>query len=184
MARVDSNLGEIMSAIDAIVNGFNFTSTTGRSGKRLADKALDTIAERIAERTTARQMDSNQSPLAPNRGEYGEKKRTKGIPIGTGYYPAGNGGQNGIRGGQMLSDLELSGERVIEEKSATMTYGLDGFAKRKAQWFTNGSTGNAGERSGAKNQPPRPFYDLDDGSKRMLDEFFGVELENYVNRIK
>jgi hypothetical protein len=183
MATVSSNLEEIAAKMTAVVDSFNFTAV-GRGNKRLGDEALDVVANGIAARTLQRQQEPGGAHMEDNQGDYGKRKQKKGIPVGVGFYPVTEQGQTKEIGGQMLSDIELSGERVIEEQTATMTYGKDGYAKRKAQWFTNGSTGTDGEKSGAKNQPPRPFYELDDGITTDLDANMTAEFKNYMSHVR
>lgn len=152
---ISSNLGEIEALLDRLAAGIDFTAPG--AGASIGEEALDAVAEGIGDRCSLRQGDPDGRRWDDNRGKYGEAKRDAGVPIGVSPDARGH------RGGDMLSLVQLKGTRDVRPATASVAYGITPFARRKAQWFTNGSAAvGAGEESGAKGQPPRPFWGLDD----------------------
>lgn len=176
------NLPEIKRLIDDLVDSIDFTRKGAEAalGEALLDIVVDGVSNRSAEA-----VDPDGTPWPENRGAYGAAKSTRGIPVGVGYYGLMTAARDPRTtaptdelGGEMLSLQQLQGRRTIQPETAVMVYGTDDEVSRKGQWFTNGSDeSDVGERSGADNQPPRPFYaiaqdDLDLVSET-LDEFVG-----------
>lgn len=148
MASASSNLPDIIRTLDRLSGGL----ALDRDG--LGKDMLGAIAEGIADRSLSGQA-SAAGAWDENRGKYGEAKRGRGLPIGVGL-------KKGEAGGQMLSLLEIAGEQTITADEASMRYGTEDAARRKASWYTRGSSGpGEGEVSGATDQPPRPFFELD-----------------------
>jgi hypothetical protein len=146
-----SNFDAVMNALDRLVD-VDFNDTKSYVGKKLATDVLDSMAAGMQKRLIDRQVDPDDSPLPDNAPSYRAQPK-KGNKI------------IGFLTGEMLSDQQFKGSRAFEKTSAIQTFGNNDFCRRKGQWFTRGSKPNPPydlEHSGAKNQPPRPFYDLDD----------------------
>lgn len=152
---VTSNVDEIAEWLRSLGDCLDFTrpGIEGSVGKDM----LIGQAYRIDERCS--REEGPTEAWAENQGKYAKKKDTLHLPVGIGIAPPSEE--------RMLSILNLKGEQIITAKEATMIYGAAGSAsgpddpspRNKAAWFTNGSEGADGERSGAKNQPDRPFYE-------------------------
>lgn len=106
-------------------------------GGSLGAEVLDIAAVGIAERSLKEQVAPDQSPWADNEPRYAARKG--GLPVG-------------VLTGDMLSLVQLEGERDISPRKATARYGVTQEARDKAEWFTTGRDGLNAER---------PFYDLD-----------------------
>lgn len=185
MAEITSNADEIERALEDLVGAISFTSS-GAEGS-LGNGLLDVIVDGIDERC-ANEVDPDGRAWDPNRGIYGRAKRERSVPIGIGYYgPLSDEGDASTLGaedvgGEMLSLVQLQGEREIEPERATMKHGEAGndFAKKKGQWFTAGSVGTEdAEPSGAENQPPRPFYEFNETDEAVIDEY----LDRFVDEV-
>lgn len=113
---------------------------------------LDRLARRIQSRFFAEE--GSRGPFAENRGDYGARKRERGIKIGVGLYGEQIGGEMSQLE-QFMGDQQISGDDIV------WGFGLDRNAD-KGPWFHNGSiAGDDGTSpSGARNQPPRPFFEL------------------------
>ena len=106
------------------------------------------------------------TPLAPNRGKYGERKRAKGLIVGVGLRS-----KKAAQFPQMLLETELAGEVAVTPDTAIMKYGRTPASRRKAGWFTAGATASGGmEPSGAEGQPARPFYGLSAGTRAAISD--------------
>jgi hypothetical protein len=164
---------QVATQIDKILRGFNF-SVPGRTGKGMAHEVLDAIIEEVVDRSLSRQAQPGGIPWADNAESY---KRT----------PAKSGKPIGVLTGDMMSLINLRGVRTIEDYRAVMRYGSGEFAKRKAQWFTRGSSNDPGteslEPSGASNQPARPFYERDDQSDRKIRVVLVESWNDYLRRL-
>lgn len=145
-----SNIDEIERMFDSFDQSIDFTRP-GREGS-LGEDLLDDQALRISDR--ARQEEGPGGPWDANQGEYGERKRKRGLPVGRGMKTAD--GSPDV----MLSLVNLKGERSITPSEATMTFGVSQAAKDKGNYFTHGSEGPDGLRSGAVGQPAREFFVL------------------------
>jgi hypothetical protein len=157
-----SNAGAVKAKLEAFVQSINFTTAGGQQS--LGKDCLAAVAVGIRERTVDKQEQPSGQPLAPNRGKYRDKKARRGLPIGVGLRKGGRGDT-----GRMLSLVEVEGRQTIEPEVATMTFGKDDQSMQVAGWFTVGSHPHSGIRpSGAKNQPPRPFYAMDDALRAMV----------------
>src|SRR3954470_10857325 len=84
-----SNAGAVSAALEALVKSVNFTSP-GKSGS-LGEDCLAVVAVGIRERTVDEGKDADGRPLAANRGKYGDRKRSKGLPVGVGLRGKGQG---------------------------------------------------------------------------------------------
>ena len=159
-AGATGNADEVIAALDALMDTFDLT-LPGENGS-FGEDLCDIFSQGVFDRTIGRELDADGNPLAPNRGKYGEHKRAEGLPVGIGTDPD--------RSEQMLSLVQLKGERDIQADHATIVYGTTQGAKDKANWFTYGSSGSSvyWEYSGAKNQPPRRFWDFDDDINSQL----------------
>lgn len=186
MAEVTSNADEIEQALEDLVAAINFT-TSGAEGS-LGHGLLDVIVDGIDERC-ANEVDPDGRPWDPNRGVYGRAKRERSLSVGVGYYGPLNGEGDATTltgeqvGGEMLSLVQLQGEREIEPDRATMKHGEAGneFARRKGQWFTAGSVATEdAEASGADNQPPRPFYLIGELDEQVIDEYLDRFLDEVI----
>jgi hypothetical protein len=173
MADAQSNRGEIEDLLDRLAGGFNF-ETPGIDGRGLGEELLDVVAEGVIDRTLAEQAQPDGAPLAPNAPDYAKRPAKAGKPIG-------------VLSGEMLSQLEVNGERWIDPERAEMTYGQPGSgARRKAEWFTRGSAENPPgdiEHSGAEGQPARPFYALDDEIRARLGDRSSLALDEFLGSL-
>ena len=152
MSGASSNVDRVEAWLNQLSDTFDFT-LDGES-KSLGEDLLDLAALGILDRSVGQEQQADGSSFAPNRGKYGDKKRSLGIQVGIGF-----GDPNSDK---MMSLLNVAGKRELQPEEATATFGATDFAADKGKWFTNGSSGADGDRSGAKNQPPRPFYELDE----------------------
>lgn len=169
MATARSNLDSVAHWLRRMVEGFNFESP-GIEGKGLANELLNVVADEITERTGNRQLDIDGGPLKPNAPAYAASTKKRGRPVG-------------VLTGEMLSQREMHGTREILQYSARMSYGVTDFARKKAEWFTRGSEENGPEDieySGAQNQPPRPFYGMDDQIRDAVLARAAEALQHYV----
>jgi hypothetical protein len=142
---IATNLADVARTVYGLSRVLGFKRTRIR-GRPMGDVAADLVAEGIRHRTLEQQRKPEGGPLPANRGEYGEKKQARGIPIGVGFYPPDQ------EGGEMLDKENLRGIVGISEDRVRMIYGTNEAVREKAEWFTDGNPAN--------NQPPRPFYDL------------------------
>ena len=152
----NSNRDQINALLDAWVNSIDLTDRTSQVGRQMADAVLDVMADGIHQRCIDKQAEPNGTAWAENAASYTKRKDKAGKPVG-------------VLTGEMLGDMEaFKGTRTYEPDKAEMEYGKSEAARKKAEWFTRGSKENPPdeiEYSGAKNQPSRPFYDLDDEIK-------------------
>jgi hypothetical protein len=139
-------------------------------GVGIADRSLQGVAP-----------DGNAWP--ENQGDYGERKRARGLPVGVGL----KGKRKRSTSRPMLSLVELQGVIEITDEGRTLIvkYGTGEDVRRKGQWFSGGSTGADGcEASGAKGQPPRKFYGLDDEIRATLRGLAREHLRRVVQRLR
>lgn len=173
MADDDDGFEQLAAKLNELVDSFDFTRV-GKD-KSLGHTLIGVIHDRIIDRMAAEQ-DPDGNPWEANRGRYGEKKREVGVPIGVGYY-----GKEGGTGGEMRSEREVQGKVSLAPESVTSTYGWDDETRRKGSWFTRGSSGPGdGEVSGAKNQPPRPFYAFNEEDADAVAEEAGRALDQII----
>jgi hypothetical protein len=168
----DAQAQAIADEIEALADSFAF-DRPGR-GETIGKGALDLLAGRIQARCT-RMVDPRFRAWGPNLEWAKHDKQKIGKPIGVYGDPTAD---------SMLAMVNITGERVIEAHEASMTYGTTPEAKKRIQWFTNGSTdpGDGTERSGAENQVPRPFYDLDITDRAELTRYFRGVFDDLVGR--
>lgn len=166
MASVTSNLD---AEIAPTLKGLSRLLVLSRPhrGKRLGDHMADIVATGIQARTLDDQKTSEGAPLAANRGYYGARKRTRGILVGVGLY--GSTAKGVSTGGDMLSFDQLRGRVAIGDDTVVMTAGLDDEAEAKVAMFSEGDA--------TKNQPPRPFYELDETIESNLDQLLDEAIE-------
>jgi hypothetical protein len=171
----------VKKRLEALANALRFDSTEdGQVVHDIATKCLgrDLAAHasvEITSRTLGAQEQADGSPLAANRGKYGQRKAKIGLPVGVGIKGKRS------KGRPMISLVEVQGKVEIgdEGKTLTMRFGTSEDVRKKGEWFTNGSTKGIGESSGAKGQPPRPFYQLDAALKAELVAM----IENHVREV-
>lgn len=168
MAGIESNLPEVLEAVEQVLERFNFQAR-GPDGKGLGHEMLDAIAEGIHERTLNQQKGPSGEPLAPLSQSYRAWKVQRGHPD-----------LIGVKTGHMLSLNEVKGERQIEESEATMAYGWPGSvdasgntSREKAEKFTEGPG----------NQPARPFYELDDDVEQAAFDRAELALDELVEEL-
>lgn len=162
------NLAEVTEAIERIADCLDFTRSGAETtiGKDLLVRAAREISERASVEK------GPDGAWKENRGKYGKAKRAKSLPVGKGLKDAPNE--------RMLSLPHIKGEHDIQPLSATMTFGTDERSKNLGKYFTNGSTGAAGDRSGAKNQPPRPFYEMTPEDEDAIFDLATIEIMKYI----
>jgi hypothetical protein len=100
-----------------------------------------------------------------NRGTYGEQKREDGVEIGIGLH----------FGGDMSQHENFGSVRDVRPTLMTMFFGADDYTRRKGMWFQSGTSGYDDqdvEPSGAQNQPPRPFYFMNNDDVNSLFDVF------------
>lgn len=150
----------IAESLRGLVESIDFTRP-GREGS-LGATLIGILHEGISDRNRAEE-DPDGGPWEANRGKHGARKRADSIPVGVGHYSQGGRPATYEPGGEMTSLVEIQGEIDISPDAVISAYGATEFARRKGSWFTRGSAGpGAGEVSGAKDQPPRPFYAFND----------------------
>jgi hypothetical protein len=153
---------DIERELMAIEDGFNLTSHG--AGETIGKGALALISGRIQARD-ASQAGPGGTAWAANKAWARTNKLKRGKPVGVLSSPGRN---------SMLEALQIDGIQVITAHTALMVCGGSQAARNKADWFTNGSMAGSAEsqRSEAKNQPPRPFYELDSRDVAALDGYF------------
>ena len=166
-----SNIADIEAMLNALDGSIDFT----RHGE---DRSLgyDVIRDQ-ATRINDRAMRERgcEGRFAPNRGEYAKAKKELSLIIGRGMEtPDGSPDV-------MMSLLNTQGEQHIGRDEVTMTFGVTPDAKDKGNWFTYGSFGPLGLRSGAKKQRERPFYAI---TKADAEKIFAQVIANIVAWIK
>jgi len=170
-----SNLDEVDRLLGELMQTFDLTRV-GSSGQELGRDMVAVAALGIVDRTLGNQQDADGEPIAENRGEYRKRKDKRGLPVGVGLAE-----QSGDR---MLSLPQITGEVSVEPELCSMTYGQSEAAKRKGMWFTAGSDGSQGiEPSGAKNQPARPFYALDEYIEAELVDLCDQHAEDFLTKL-
>lgn len=170
-----SNLDEVERLLGELMTTFDLTRV-GSSGQELGRDMVSIAALGILDRTLGNAQDADGEPIAENRGEYRKRKDRKGLPVGVGLDE-----QTADR---MLSLPQVTGEVSVEPEQATMTFGITEAARRKSQWFTAGSDGSQGiEPSGAKNQPSRPFYALDEYIEAELVDLCDQVAEDFLTNL-
>jgi len=173
MSDFDDGFEEVAADLMNLVDSFDFTRV-GRD-RSLGHTLIGVIHERIGDRMR-NEVDPDGNPWEPNRGKYGDRKRGAGGTVGVGYY-----GQAGGTGGGMASEKQIQGKVELEPDSVTSSYGWDDETRRKGSWFTRGSSGPGdGEVSGAKNQPPRPFYAFNEEDADAVLEEAGRALDRIM----
>ncbi|CAB4131005.1 hypothetical protein UFOVP124_49 [uncultured Caudovirales phage] len=148
---MSNNFNQVIDLIEQMLMP-DFTDSSRPIGKKLANDVLDIMSAEMLERCEDRRVDHTGTPWAPNAPSYLKKRQKQGKPVGELEH-------------KMLTRQQFDGTRTFEPGQATMEYGITEFERKKAQWFTRGSEENLPgdiEASGATNQPPRPFFELDD----------------------
>jgi hypothetical protein len=158
---MSDNFDELRDDLEELVESIDFTRTGTQES--LGKTLLGIVHEGISDRNRSG-VDPEGVGWPDNRGEYGERKRGVGIPVGVGLYARGR------IGGEMLSLVQVIGEVTIEPDSARSDYGVTDDARDKGNWFTYGSAGPQGLRSGAAGQPPRPFYEMNEDDETAIME--------------
>ena len=166
-----------IKAIEALFGQFadavDFT-LPGRSGS-IGEDLLDGQALRISDR--ARDEKGPDDDWPENKGRYGSVKREAGLPVGRGTETEDGSPE------VMLSLLNLKGTRDVEPTEASMTFAVTPDAKDKGNWFTHGSEGPDGLRSGAIEQLPRPFYVLTEQDSDDAAEQAGEALDEWLRSL-
>jgi len=142
-----SNLQSLSSALEDLENACDFDRPGSPNG-RIGDDIAYIAGNIIQERTFNQQLDGDGNQIEPNRGRYGEAKRDRGLPVGIGFSDRGDDGP------KMLDIAQVVGTTNIQPKEMTQAFGTLESSQNKGRWFETGNDG--------RNQPPRPFYDLDD----------------------
>lgn len=150
MDTVTDNLDEFEAHLRKLTDSFDFTSKG--TGTNLAGVIVSTIVEGIARRSLDGQAGAGGG-WEDNEKRYAKSKGDR--PVGIGRRREGKE-ESGSGGSPMLSEVQLRGTVEVSPRALVMTYGTDDAARKKLEWFSNGSTGKDGEPSGAKNQPARP----------------------------
>ena len=151
----------------------------GPMGKGFAQDMVKIVALGMRDRGVVRQEDPSGNGWPKNAPDYAKEKDYRPVSIGP------DRPKKGTKGGDMMSEVNLTGNVTIEPERVAMEYGTTPEAKLKAQWFTNGSEPGLGEGecSGAKRQPPRPFYGLDDAIERALDERVDRAIDEFLRSL-
>ena len=167
---MSSNFDAVFQALEEHVAAIDCTNKTSTAGKKMADDVLDLMASEIQRRSVDKQGAADGTAWPDNAPSY-RKKKEKGTKI------------VGFLTGDMLSDTGSKGQRDYDTAKAEMRYGSSEANYRKAQWFTRGSSENSPqdiEASGAKNQSPRPFYELDDEIRAKARESIEKAIEQHM----
>lgn len=151
--------------MDALVHTLDFDHSVGNMslGKRMAEKTAEAIQVRSIsfQKGADVQWDPNKEPYKSDKA-----KKYNVFDLA------------GVRTGQMLSQESLRGDTTVHPTEVEMVYGTDQAPTRsstghitaqdmkvtdrqKAKWFTEGG----------KDQPERPFYELD---QDIADQVFAV----------
>lgn len=145
----DSNIDEVNGLLMELADAFDFTKDN------LGDDLLDVAVEGIVERSAEER--GPEGEWNPNKGRYGEAKRKAGVKVGVSY-------RKGKVGGEMLSARQIRGRREVTRDEATMTYGTNGEAQAKAEYFS----------------PERPFYELDDDIEGRMEDLLSERLIDFI----
>ena len=148
MSEVRSNLNEIAAYLRSL------PGLLGLNRDGLGDELADIAGDRIHARFV--QQAGSTGPFEANRGTYGERKRERGIPVGIGLHGDRIGGGTSRRE-NFTGRVETDSDRV------SVFFGASDATRRRGMWFTSGTDGWGDqdiEKSGASNQPPRPFFEL------------------------
>lgn len=156
MARVTSNLPEIRRTIAELGQIMNFRRRQASSGRRVGEEILDVVALVIDDRTINKQQDPSGKPLARLKPRTLARKRRLGYPSTI-----------GVEEHKMLDLDQISGERVVTDKVASMTYGRTADQRAKAEWFQDPSN---------PNQAPREFYDVGKDGEKLVDRYIDEEV--------
>jgi len=156
MSGASSNAAAVAAKIAKLIASVSFESQG--DDQSLGRDLLAAVGQDIIKETSRDQRSPDGSPLAPNRGKYGERKRSKNLHVGAGLRSKARGDD-----GRMLSEMEIVGEQTITPDTATMRFGRSDRSRRVAGWFTNGDSGD--DPSGAEGAPARPFYGMSAASK-------------------
>lgn len=161
-------MDELDRNVMTLIGNLDFTASVGNMslGKRMAEKTAEMIQARSIgfQKGAAQQWEPNKEPYKS------DKARKYNV-----FDLAG------VRTGQMLSQESLRGETTVTATEVEMAYGtgeaptssstghiedadMKVTDRQKAGWFTEGG----------KNQPERPFYELD---QDIADEVFAVVVE-------
>lgn len=145
-----SNIESIEHLLDKLDESIDFT----RAGEEqsLGRDLIRNQATRINDRAAMEQ--GSRGKFKANQGKYGTMKQKLGIIVGRGLRTEDGSAD------VMMSLLNAQGDQTIGATEVTMEFGVTEDAKNKGHWFTNGSRGDKPFRSGAENQPPRPFYEI------------------------
>jgi hypothetical protein len=208
MAEPQSNYSEVERALDELTHGINFTSKG--QGQALARDLSKIVAEGIRDRSIPPNPgrspdgevwpDNADNPKGKGYKSWKAKHDVDNVGVGVkrdaiatripGVVLAARGMGNSAdkpSGGDMLSDVNLTGDVTIEPELIQITYGAPGadWSRRKAQFFTNGSvpSSDGTEHSGAKNQPPRPFWGLDEEINAKCEERIDVFLDDLLGTL-
>lgn len=141
MATVTSNLPQINALLNSLADALDLTNDG------LGEDLLGVVVEGLVDRNAA-QLDPAGADWAANKEPYASSPRKAGKPVG-------------VLTGEMLSMVQLAGEKEITSTKATMTYGVNQDARDKSDWFTAGRAGV---------QEPREFYALDPAIEAKVTE--------------
>lgn len=156
-ATVTTNVDDL----NKFINGLADTLNLGQQD--FANDLLDEISARIHNRFVAQR--GADAGFTANRGDYGKRKRRLGIPVGIGI-------RGGSSSGEMAEFENFLGQRILTRDQAFLNFGANDDDRRKGMWFENGARKSADgtESSGAKGQPPRPFFELNDADIDLIVE--------------
>jgi hypothetical protein len=151
MASVSSNIDEVAAALDALIDGFDFT----RPGKdqSLGRDMAGVAARGIIDRSVPGCKAPDGSDWAENEEHYADAKRAK--------YDAD---QAGIRTGQMLSLRSVLGEVTVTRDQVVMRYGTGEAPKSAANGAELTDSDKARtdrEKAGYFTEKVGEFYGLD-----------------------
>lgn len=138
-----ADLSGLNNLLNDLTHALDFDSPG--DGGTFAVELANLVGGRILDRTLGRGQGADGKPLPENRGEYARRKQAKGLPVGVGL---GDGQPKMLEIAQAVGQVTVAGGEMTQE------FGTAESAKDKAGWFTRGND--------ARNQPARPFYEVDD----------------------
>jgi len=161
MATVKSNYPEIARGMDELRGAFNMHSR-GRY-RTLGDDLLDVLAQAIFDQTVNYQRDPDNTHFRPLAPSTLARKRRLGYPDTI-----------GVETGEMLSMPQLTGQRTITPRMASVVYGENESARQKAEWFQEGRKGK---------QPARRFFEINPLFEKDMETLIDEVLDLAVDRV-
>jgi len=188
MAKVTSNAQRLIDGLKKLPSQVDL-SRAGVLGERAAGLDLREIIILDTEERYNSELDPSGNPWAENKPSTIARKGGRKVGYGADRKASKNGKRPAHTGGLLRSQQEMFGTVEITKTSVTVIQGATEQGKLEAQWYSNGSDGfptsqgGGGEKSGAKNQPARPFWGLTENSGHKCDVYVQGWVETMLVRI-